>query len=185
MQRRSAGRRAPRRATTVEVGRNAAYGIWLRTPTRERAVGRALLGSLEPRTTYRYRVTARAGGARQHDRHVHDATVPRVDGRRGDRQHAARRRAAVLPAHGLRPVRLGVPAEPRRRREPLHGQRLQHAVGAARRAAGAGGLRDSRGVEGRRRRARHDRLVPPGRGRPLRAPRGAARSTRRGSSRTA
>ncbi|HET9674857.1 MAG TPA: fibronectin type III domain-containing protein [Gaiellaceae bacterium] len=47
--------------TTVEVGRNDAFGIWLRAPTRERVDGRALLGSLEPSTTYRYRMTARRG----------------------------------------------------------------------------------------------------------------------------
>ena len=51
---------APAR-TTVEVGRTSDYGIWLRTPTRPYASGRALLGSLEPSTTYRYRVTARRG----------------------------------------------------------------------------------------------------------------------------
>jgi hypothetical protein len=45
----------------VEVGRTTDYGIWLRTPVRERTSGRALLGSLEPLTTYRYRVTARRG----------------------------------------------------------------------------------------------------------------------------
>ena len=33
---------------TVEVGRTADYGIWLRTPARARTSGRALLGSLEP-----------------------------------------------------------------------------------------------------------------------------------------
>ena len=76
--------------------------------------------------------------------------------------------------HGLRPVRLGVPAEPRRRREPLHGQRLQHAVGAARRAARPRGLRDPRGLEGRRRRPRLDRLVPPRRSRPVHAAGSAA-----------
>ena len=40
--------------TTVEVGRNDVFGIWLRTPKQPRADGRALLGSLEPSTTYRY-----------------------------------------------------------------------------------------------------------------------------------
>ena len=45
---------------TLEVGRTADYGIWLRTPTRARTSGRALLGSLEPLTTYRYRATARS-----------------------------------------------------------------------------------------------------------------------------
>ena len=47
--------------TTVEVGRNDVFGIWLRTPKQPRAGGSALLGSLEPGTTYRYRVTARRG----------------------------------------------------------------------------------------------------------------------------
>jgi hypothetical protein len=47
--------------TIVEVGRTSDYGIWLRTPARPYASGRALLGSLEPLTTYRYRVTARRG----------------------------------------------------------------------------------------------------------------------------
>ena len=115
------------------------------------------------------RTVGRAG-----NRHVHDARVPRVDGRRGGRQHPARRRAAVLPAHGVRPVRLGVRAEPGRRRQPLHGQRLQHAVGAARLASGARGVGDSRGLQGRRGRARHDRLVPPRRSRPVRAAGGPA-----------
>jgi hypothetical protein len=46
---------------TVEVGRTDDYGIWLRTPARARTSGRALLGSLEPLTAYRYRVTARGG----------------------------------------------------------------------------------------------------------------------------
>ena len=36
---------APARVT-VEVGRTADYGIWLRTPARERTSGRALQGSL-------------------------------------------------------------------------------------------------------------------------------------------
>jgi len=49
--------------TTVEVGRNDVFGIWLRTPKQPRADGRAFLGSLEPSTTYRYRVTARRGSA--------------------------------------------------------------------------------------------------------------------------
>jgi hypothetical protein len=49
--------------TTVEVGRNDVFGIWLRTPKQPRADGRALLGTLEPGTTYRYRVTARRGPA--------------------------------------------------------------------------------------------------------------------------
>jgi hypothetical protein len=50
---------------TVELGRTGDYGIWMRTPTRPVRAGRALLGSLEPATTYRYRVTARgaAGSA--------------------------------------------------------------------------------------------------------------------------
>src|SRR5688500_13674524 len=36
---------------TVEVGRTADYGIWLRTPARAQTSRRALLGSLEPLTT--------------------------------------------------------------------------------------------------------------------------------------
>jgi hypothetical protein len=46
---------------TIEVGRTADYGIWLRTPKRPRTSGRALLGALEPATSYRFRVTARRG----------------------------------------------------------------------------------------------------------------------------
>ncbi len=49
---------APARVT-VELGRTDDLGIWLRTPVHERTSGRTLLGSLEPATTYRYRVTAR------------------------------------------------------------------------------------------------------------------------------
>jgi hypothetical protein len=51
---------APARVT-IEVGRTADFGIWLRTPAKPLTSGRALLGSLEPGTTYRYRVTARSG----------------------------------------------------------------------------------------------------------------------------
>ena len=46
---------------TLEVGRTADLGIWLRTPRKAATSGRALLGSLEPATTYRYRLTARSG----------------------------------------------------------------------------------------------------------------------------
>ena len=45
---------------TVEVGRTGDYGIWMRTPARPVRSGRALLGSLEPATTYRYRVSVRS-----------------------------------------------------------------------------------------------------------------------------
>jgi hypothetical protein len=51
---------APARVT-VEVGRTDALGVWLKTPTRSRTSGRALLGALEPATTYRFRVTALRG----------------------------------------------------------------------------------------------------------------------------
>ena len=46
---------------TVEIGRTADYGVWLRVPRRAHSVGRAIIGGLEPSTQYRYRVIARAG----------------------------------------------------------------------------------------------------------------------------
>jgi len=46
---------------TIEVGRDARYGVWLKVPPRAQRVGRSLLGSLEPGTQYRYRVIARSG----------------------------------------------------------------------------------------------------------------------------
>lgn len=46
---------------TIELGRDARYGVWLKVPPRAQRAGRSLIGSLEPGTQYRYRVTARAG----------------------------------------------------------------------------------------------------------------------------
>lgn len=46
----------------IELGRDRRYGIWLRVPKRAQQTGRSLIGSLEPSTTYRYRVTLRSGG---------------------------------------------------------------------------------------------------------------------------
>ena len=46
---------------TVELGRDARYGVWLKVPPRAQRSGRSLIGSLEPGTQYRYRVVARAG----------------------------------------------------------------------------------------------------------------------------
>jgi hypothetical protein len=54
---------SPAAEVTIEVGRTGDFGITLRTPDRARTSGRVLLGSLEPATTYRYRVTATRGPA--------------------------------------------------------------------------------------------------------------------------
>lgn len=53
---------APARVT-VELGRTAELGVWLRTAPGPRPAGWTRLGSLEPATAYRYRVTARRGPA--------------------------------------------------------------------------------------------------------------------------
>ena len=153
-----------------------------RAPTRARTSGRALLGSLEPLTVYRYRATRAQRtvewrGDRECSRH------PRVSGldhRRGGRQHAARRRAAVLlSAHGVRPVTLGVP---RARESTSTWGAGQHHHGLHRLAPGARGLGDPGAVQGRRGRTRHAGSVGTTRTKPTcTGPRRLCPSIRRGS----
>ena len=150
----------------VAYGLTDDFGVWSK-PQLGRS-GQALLAGLEPNTTYRYRLIAGTGSSRAESRGTFTTgPIARLDDGDDDAERALPRLAAVLPAHGVEGVRIGLRGEHRRRHQPLHGQLRERAV-AARGALRQGVLRPRRPPERRRGRARARRLVPAGRGGRLR-----------------